>query len=204
MKRQIATSNIFIIIDDEKYLAFSNDEVPHNVGFHAFDKKNASDNVKYKTKGKCQKKILVWSPVSSKDISTHFLGTRKDFAIIVDIYINKCLSKLRSSIEEHHAGDEYTLWPDLASSHFVNETTPWLLQQKIKFVARQVNPTNVRKARPIEDFWSILADKVYEEGREAKTKLQLKRIYREIKQIDIKVVQHMMTSTRAKLPFPLV
>ena len=43
MRHQIATSNIFIILDDEKYLTFSNDEMPQNVGFYAFDKQNVSD-----------------------------------------------------------------------------------------------------------------------------------------------------------------
>ena len=38
--------------DDEKYLIFSNDEMPQNVGFYTFDKEHASDNVIYKTKEK--------------------------------------------------------------------------------------------------------------------------------------------------------
>ena len=33
MRRQIATSNTFIIVDDGKYLTFSNDELPQIVGF---------------------------------------------------------------------------------------------------------------------------------------------------------------------------
>ena len=50
-------SNTFIIGHDEKYLTFSNDEMPQNVGFDAFNKERASDNMKYKTKGKCSKKF---------------------------------------------------------------------------------------------------------------------------------------------------
>ena len=41
-------------------------------------------------------------------------------------------------------------------------------------MAKQVNPANVRKARSIEDFWLILADKVDEGRWIAKTELQLK------------------------------
>ena len=55
MKREIETSNTFTIVDDEKYLTFSNDEMPQNLDFD-----NASDNVKYKSKEKYQEKILVW------------------------------------------------------------------------------------------------------------------------------------------------
>ena len=46
MRHQIATLNAFIIVDNEKYLTFSNDEMLQNVGFFAFDKEYASDNVK--------------------------------------------------------------------------------------------------------------------------------------------------------------
>ena len=75
----------------------------------------------------------------------------------------------------------------MASSHYANETTEWLIQHKIKFIPKQVNSPDIPKARPIEDFWSILAGKVYEDGWEAKTELQLKRrIYQKIKQIDMK------------------
>ena len=59
MRRQIATSNTFIIVDDEKYLTFFNDEIPQNVGFHSFGKKHASDKVNYKTKEKYPEKTLV-------------------------------------------------------------------------------------------------------------------------------------------------
>jgi transposase len=200
MRRQITASNTFIIVDGEKYFTFSNDDMPQNVGFYSFDKEHAPDNVKYKTKEKYPKKVLVWLAISAKGTSTPYIGNTKGPAITADLYINKCLSKLRSFIEEHHAGDEYIFWPDLASAHYANETTQWLLEQKIKFVSKQVNPPNVPKARPIEEFWSILADKIYEGGWEATTELQLKRrIYQKIKQIDMKVVQHMMTSIRTKL-----
>ena len=56
MGHQIVASNAFIIVDDEKYLTFSNDVMPQNVSFYALDKEHASDNVKYKTKEKYPKK----------------------------------------------------------------------------------------------------------------------------------------------------
>ena len=64
------------------------------------------------------------------------------------------------------------IYIDLTSSHYANETTQWLLRQKTIF---ELNPANARQARPIEDFWSILADKVDEGDWKAKTELQLKR-----------------------------
>ena len=43
MRGEIATSKTFIIVDDEKYVIFSNDEMSENLGF---DKEYTSDNVK--------------------------------------------------------------------------------------------------------------------------------------------------------------
>ena len=38
MRRRIAISNIFLIVDDEKYLTFSNDEMLQNIGFYVLIK----------------------------------------------------------------------------------------------------------------------------------------------------------------------
>ena len=133
MRRQIATSNTFIIVDGEKYLTFSHDEMPQSVGFCVFDKEDASNNVKYIQKRNIQNSVFVWLALLSKGISTPLSDTRKDPAITVDIDTSKCVGQFRSFIEEHHTGDEYKFWPDLAPFHYANETTRWFLQQKIKF-----------------------------------------------------------------------
>jgi hypothetical protein len=165
LRRQIITPHTFIIIDNEKYFTFSSDDMPQNIGFYSFDKEHAHpDDVKYKTIEKYPKKFLVWLALSSKDISTPFIGTTKGSAITTDVYMNECLSKLLSFIEAHHAHDEYIFWPDLASSHYANKKTKWFCQHKIKFIPKQVNPPSVPKARPIGAFWSILSNKIYERG----------------------------------------
>ena len=74
MRCQIVISNDFIVVDDEKYLIFSNDEMPQNVGFFAFDKEHASDNAKCETKKKYPK-ILAWLALSSKSIPISCFGT---------------------------------------------------------------------------------------------------------------------------------
>ena len=105
----------------------------------------------------------------------------------------KCLSKLLPFIETNHSHDDYVFWPDLSTSHYAKETTQWFLKHHINFIPKQTNPPKVPKARPIEDFWSMLGDKVYEGGWEATNEIQLqRRIRQKIKEIDIDVVQHMM------------
>ncbi|CAF4988857.1 unnamed protein product, partial [Rotaria sp. Silwood1] len=200
IRRQLTTKHTFIIVDDEKYFSFSNDDMPQNTGFYSFDKEHVPDNVKYKTKEKYSKKVLVWLSLSAKGISKPFIGTAKGPAINSNVYIKECLSKLLVFIETYHSHDDYIFWPDLATSHYANETTQWLIQHQIKFIPKQVNPPKVPKARPIEDFWSILANKVYEGGWEATTELQLKqRIRKKIKEVDMKVVSNMMNTIRTKL-----
>ena len=115
----------------------------------------------------------------------------------IDVYIRKCLPKLLKFIEEHHLGDKYIFWPDLASSHYANKTSAWLNEQKVPFVPKVANPPNVPKARPIEDFWSILTDKVYSGGWTATNQEQLlNRIKSQLKNIYLDTVQTMMEGIR--------
>jgi transposase len=200
IRRRLTTKHTFIIVDDEKYFTFTNDDMPQNTGFYSSNKERVPDDVKYKAKEKYSKKVLVWLSISAKGISEPFIGTVKGPAINANVYINKCLGKLLAFIETYHSHDDYVFWPDLATSHYANDTTQWLLRHQIKFIPKQVNPPKVPKARPIEDFWSILANKVYEGGWEATTELQLKqRIRKKIKEIDMNVVNNMMNTIRTKL-----
>ena len=76
----------------------------------------------------------------------------------------------------------------------------WLDEHKVPFVHRAANPPNVPQARPIEDFRSILVDKVYNGVWEASNSQQLiNRIKRKVKRVDLKVVQTMMNDARSKL-----
>ena len=144
--------------------------------------------------------MLACLSLSSKGISTPFIGTTKGPAVNIDAYIRKCLPKLLKFIEKHHLGDKYIFWPDFASSHYTNKTSAWFNEQKVPFVPKFANPPNVPKARPIEDFWSIFADKMYSEGWTAINQEQLvNRINSQLKKIDLDTVQAMMEGIRKKL-----
>ena len=70
-------------------------------------------------------------------------------------------------------GDKYIFWPDLAKSHYAHKISAWLNEKRIPFLPKVVYPPNVFKARPIEDCWSILADRVYSGGWMATNEEQL-------------------------------
>lgn len=200
LRRKVIDHETFIIMDDEKYFSFSGDNMPGNAGFYSTDKQDTSPDVKFKSKQKFAPKILVWLTLSSKGISAPYIGPMKGPAINGDLYVKKCLPKLLAFINKHHQNDKYVFWPDLATSHYAKTTTEWLTAKKIHFVPKCINPPNIPKARPIEDFWSILADKVYNGGWTATNEKQLtNRIKAQLKKIDLKVVQTMMNGVRGKL-----
>ena len=162
--RELTDQETFIIVDDEKYFTFSSEETSGNASFYSSNRENTPDNVKFKSKQKFEPKILVSLSLSSKGISTPFIGTTKGSAMDTDVYIRKRLLKLLKFIEKHHLDDKYIFCSDLASSHYAHKTSAWLNEKRIPFVPKVVNPLNVPKVRPIEDFWSILADKMYSGG----------------------------------------
>jgi hypothetical protein len=107
LRREIKYHETFIIVDDEKYFTFSGDDIPGNAGFYTSNKENTPPGVKYKCKQKFAPKILVWLALSSKGISTPYIGTTKVPAVTGDVYVEKCLPKLLTFINKHHLDDKY-------------------------------------------------------------------------------------------------
>ena len=70
----------------------------------------------------------------------------------------------------------------------------------VPFVPRHRGPPNIPKVKPIDDFWSILADIAYNGGWDGTNAEQLaNRIKRKLKEIDMKVFQTMMQGICRKL-----
>ena len=78
------------------------------------------------------------------------------------------MRRLIPFLHEHHADDNYIIWPDLATSYNANDTTALLHEKNIHFVPKSGNPPNVPQLRAIENFWDILKSKVYDGGLTAK------------------------------------
>ena len=91
------------------------------------------------------------------------------------VYRDECLKKiLIPFVRANHRHDRYVFWPDLASAHYAKSVQDYLKKEGIPYVAKVNNPANVPKARPIEDFWGLLKQKVYEGGWQAKSLKELK------------------------------
>lgn len=198
--RQLVGSNSCIIIDDEKYFCFGGDNMPGNLGYYTDDKDSCPDSVRFKGQDKFPRKTLVWVAISERGISKPLVRKSKACAIDRTIYIEECLQKrLLPFIHEHHPDFNYVFWPDLARAHYANDTQAWM-EENINFVAKSSNPPNVPQARPIEDFWGCLAQKMYEGGWEAKTEDQLiRRIKAKLNEFDEDFFRSLMAGVRGKL-----
>lgn len=187
---KLYSEDLDVIFDDEKYFSFSNDETPGNSGFHTSNVNECPDNVKFKGKEKFPKKILVWMAISERGMSEPLIRGSKSVSINQWIYLKECLKKrLLPFINNKHSDGKYIFWPDLASSHYANSCVTWM-SENINFVQKEMNPPNVPQARPIENFWGDLTQKVYEDGWQAQTERQLKaRIKKKLKEYDLTVLQ---------------
>ena len=201
--RKLATKELKdkdVILDDEKYFTYSNSNTPGNRGYYTSDKLTAPPEIRFKMIEKFPPKVLVYLAISSRGISeAHF--QESGTAINSDIYIKKCLkSKLLPFIRKYHDDNNYVFWPDLATSHQSKNTVKWLKDNNINFIDKSINPPNVPKARPIEELWAILSDKVYEGGWTANSSKQLiRRIKACIKKIDLNILQTLIDPIRTKL-----
>jgi hypothetical protein len=63
--------------------------MPGNAGFYTSDKEKTPPDVKYKCKQKFEPKIIVWLALSSKGISTPYIGTTKGPGVNAHVNIGK-------------------------------------------------------------------------------------------------------------------
>ena len=156
--------------------------------------------VKFKRQKKFEPKILMWIAISENGISTPFFAQQKQ-AVNQTTYLNNCIKPhLMPFIKQHHHKRRVLFWPDLAKSHYGLQVRQYLEKNGIQFVPEQKNPQNCPQARPIETFWSILEQRVYGGGWEAKNFDELQeRIKKKLKEIDINVVKTMFSNIRKQL-----
>lgn len=143
------------IIDDESYFTLSNTGVPGNDRFYTNDLNTTPESVKYNLCEKYPPKLLVWLAISPKGVTKpHFLTS--GLAVNADTYLGILKSKLEPLIKRCYKDGGFVFWPDLASSHYASKVLDYLKNKNIPIVLRSINPANLPKVRPIEDFWANL------------------------------------------------
>jgi len=166
-----------------------------NAGFYTSNLDATPNEVKLKRKSKYEPKLLVWIALSEKGVSKHYIAPSGQ-AVNEDVYISKCLVKLKKFIDEAHKNDDIVFWPDLASAHYSNKVQDYLKGENIEYVPRDKNPANVPELRPIEDFWTEIKRLVYADNWQAENLNQLRnRIEYCMKKIDQNRVHRLGAST---------
>ena len=149
------------IIDDESYFTLSHTTLSGNNRFYSSNLRKTPDSIKNRYVTKFEPKILVYLAISPRGMSRPIFF-RTGLAVNQNVYKEKCLKlSLIPFIRDKYRHRPYVFWPDLASSHYANSVQNYLLSEKVKIVPKMVNLANVSKARPIEDFWGCLKQKVY-------------------------------------------
>ena len=191
--------DVQLIMDDEKYFTLTGD-INSNRFYYSTEPSTTPYNVKFKCRTKFEPKLMVWMAISQKGISDVYIHRNKA-AVGTETYLNECIRKrLIPFINQFHPNDSILFWPDLATAHYAHEVQRCLTNHGISYVQKGRNPPNIPQARPIEKIWSLLEQKVYENNWEAQNLDQLaKRISKKAKELDQKVVTHMISSVRKNL-----
>ncbi|XP_065654743.1 uncharacterized protein LOC136081360 [Hydra vulgaris] len=172
---QLYNTKSLLVIDDEKYFCFAGDNMPGNSGYYTNNKKTCPESVRFIGKEKFLKKLLMWIAISDRE------------------------KRLLPFIHKYHGDFIYLLWPDLASSHYSKDSLNWM-DQYVYYVVKESNPPNVPQARPIENFWGHLAQKVYEGDWQASTEqVLIDCIKLKLQEIDLNFLQSHMKGVKAKL-----
>ena len=191
--------NICWVLDDESYFTLSHSTINGNNIFYTSDIAATPANIKYTPVKKFESKLLVWVVISERGISPPIFQ-KSGLAVNQTIYLKFIKRGVIPFINKHHSDGNYKFWPDLASSHYANSVVNYMNAQNVKFVQKQENPANVPEVRPIEDFWSILKGKVYENGWRAENlDLLRNKIRLCIRNMDQNLVQDLLTSTSQRL-----
>ena len=83
----------------------------------------------------------------------------------------------------------------MAGAHYSKETIAWM--DNLCFVDKGSNPPNVPQARPIENFWGCLTQKVYEGSWQAANQNELIcRIQSQLKKFGLNFLQNLMEALR--------
>ena len=57
--------------------------------------------------------------------------------------------RLLSYVRKHYSNSNYIFWPDLTRCHYSKQKLTWM-DENVKFVPKEINPSNFPHARPIE------------------------------------------------------
>ena len=193
-------ASVAVVMDDESYFEMNATQLPGNDHYFSYCKDTATTSQKLAPKAKFPPKIMMWIAISDRGIS-HPYFVPSTGALTSHLYQTKCVTqRLKPFLDTYHVDGEYLFWPDLASCHYAKNTVKLLEELEINFVSKEMNPPCCPQLRPIEDFWGILKQLVYEKGWQAENLDQLKRRIKYcLTKVDLSVVHEMMLHVKSHI-----
>lgn len=192
-----SVKNGCLLMDDETYVKMDTVTLPGPQYYNASPGEYVSDEMKAIKVTKFGKKVLVWQAICScglKSSSFFTMGT-----INGEIYRKECIKKRLLPLIRKHTSPPL-FWPDLASCHYSGVTLDLLRSENVHFVEKEDNPPNCPQLRPIERYWAIIKRILKNDGREAQTMEDFKKMWLSAsRKISNKVVQNLMNSVKSKV-----
>ena len=119
--------------------------------------------VKTHGKKKFAPKVMLWITMCPKGLSTPVLTSGRSMSVTARSYVDNCLEPhLIPFLNTHYRHGGYVFWPDKASAHYASVSTSF------RDAKKEDNPTEVPQCRPVEDFFGLLATRVYHRNWVAK------------------------------------
>ena len=192
-----------IVMDDESYFPLKDDNINGNKGVYVGPDApfgDLPDELRLKPRSKYPEKLLVWVAISERGISEPYFLVKKA-SLTGEVYREECIKKyLVPFLDEFHQDGDYFFWPDLATAHYAHETKTLLETLEIPYIPRDKNPPNCPQLRPIEQFWAILKERVYEGGWEASSfRMLLQRIRKILREVEPDLCQRLFRGLKTKL-----
>ena len=158
------TGPAHIIMDDESYFTLDGAAMPGNSGYYTIDRDSCPSDVKFRTESKFPEKVMVWQIISERGRGQLYVPPKKS-SMNTERYVKNCLPRVKKFKKKFYKKKEHKdvwFWPDLATCHYSNDSQTQMTAQDIQYITRDINPPNAPMIRPIEAYWAILKQKVYE------------------------------------------
>lgn len=190
-------SNRCILMDDETYCKLDTTTLAGPQFFNAIVGEEVPCDMRSIKIDKFGKKVLVWQAICTcgKTSLPYFTtGTMNG-----ETYRKECIQKRLVALYRDHRIPPL-FWPDLASAHYASATLELMKSYDIKFVKKQDNPPNCPELRPIERYWAIIKRYLWDDGREAQSVNEFKKMWSSAsRKVTKKTVKRLMQGVRTKV-----
>ena len=143
----LGTEKWNLVMDDETYVKADFGMLSGAQYFTKTDEETLPESETTIGMEKFGKKYLIWQAIAQDGSRSQTIVTTE--TINKDIYMKECIKK-RLLPFLGKLNPPTLFWPDLATSHYANDTINLLNEKNVCFVSKHMNPPNFPQCRLIE------------------------------------------------------